>query len=222
MQPIARRSTIKNPSIILDLDGTLVDSALDIVVSVNHTLAALGLSKLPHDTIVGFVGHGIRDLITKCLGVGELYNLENAVEIFSMHYQSHITDHTLPYPGVRETLEILSGIGPLFVVSNKKESFSRMILDNLSLSRYFKDVIGGDTLPQKKPDPACVNYISSRHNIELENLVMVGDNHTDLETARRAGIPSIFCSFGYGTQKDNVPDAVANSFSELPELIASI
>lgn len=148
--------------------------------------------------------------------------MNEAFEIFSAYYELHLTDLTRPYPGAVETLDILSNMGPMYVVSNKSEGFTRKILENLDLSDYFREVVGGDTLAKKKPDPGCVDFILQRQNVKRENLIIVGDNYTDLETARRAEIRSIYCTFGYGVIRDNTPDAVANLFSEIPGLIESL
>ena len=143
--------------LLFDLDGTLVDSRADLINSVNLMLAELGREPLPDTRVLKFVGEGARLLVERALRAGQNgappdYDVDHALEIFRRHYREHLLDQTRVYPEVIETLARL-GHTPKAVVTNKPYEFTISLLEGIGLSQYFKVVIGGDCLPERKPSP---------------------------------------------------------------------
>ncbi|MBF0165304.1 MAG: phosphoglycolate phosphatase [Magnetococcales bacterium] len=217
-------------ALLFDLDGTLVDSAPDLWRAMNHVLRLEGREPLPLEKVRHLVGHGARALLARGLLDDETAEpptndpaFEGAVRAFLDHYAEHLTDHSRPYPEVPEVLAELAGRGfALAVVTNKPERFSRKMLDQLDLARFFTVVIGGDTLPTRKPDPTPLLHALERLNVSLEQGIMIGDSETDLEAARRAGMPVILCAHGYNRGEDVrtlLPDRVMDRFGQLPEFL---
>jgi len=136
--------------LIFDLDGTLLDSKLDLALSVNAAMAEMVRSKLPHETLYGLVGDGAPMLIQRSLGNGASEEeCKRALGFFVRYYREHALDNTVPYPGVREGLELL-GEMPMAVLTNKPERVSRFILERLGLASYFRRIYGGNTFERKK------------------------------------------------------------------------
>ena len=190
---------------IFDLDGTLIDSRLDLVTAVNATLAWLGRDALEEERVVGFVGDGADDLIRKSLRAAGLAATEvdataaKALAWFLDYYGDHCLDRTVPYPGARELLEELRARGlPLAMLTNKPEKPTRTILAHLGWDRLFDVVIGGDGPLGKKPDPRGMGYILESMNTAPNDAVLVGDSLQDLRTARAAGVPFIAYLEGLG------------------------
>ncbi len=195
--------------LIFDLDGTLVDSRLDLVVCVNATLHHCGLRTLDENTIAGYVGDGAATLVQRSLqqAVGqEDYTNAAALPFFLQHYNQHLLDHTHLYPGV---LDALTGLhreesGALMaVLTNKPVRPSRRICDALGLSDFFFAVYGGNSFVTKKPDAYGLKHLwreaEARFGSELtaEEVVMVGDSHVDVLTARNAGVRVWGCTWGF-------------------------
>jgi len=213
--------TIK--AIIFDLDGTLIDSVTDLANSVNYTLEKLGLPPHTHDEIRSFVGDGVQKLITRSLGETHQDNFDKAFGIFMTHYGEHCTDNTALYPGVATTLPGLAESHTLAVLTNKSIKFTEKILAALQVRKYFKEVLGGDSLPTKKPDPAGIFMMAEKWGIDAaREMVMVGDHATDIEVGLRAGCRTVFITGGIGITRDLVPDFVIDSILELPDLLNRI
>src|SRR5208282_270086 len=144
-------------ALIFDLDGTLIDSKLDLAHSVSATLAHMGRSSLPHETIYSYVGNGASVLVQKALGEGVTdAEVEEGLRFFLSYYRAHMLDNTVMYPGVREGLELIAGhpmAVAMAVLTNKPVRFSKSILAGLGIARYFKYVYGGNSFATKKPDP---------------------------------------------------------------------
>ncbi len=142
----------------------------------------------------------------------------SAFEIFMAHYGSHCTNNTVLYPEVAETISFLAEKYSLAVLTNKSATFSHKILTALKIDSYFKEVLGGDSLPTKKPDPAGILYLADKWGLAPDQLVMVGDHATDIEVGQRAGCKTVFIEGGIGETRGLKPDFVIKSMDELPDL----
>ncbi len=205
-------------AIIFDLDGTLIDSVDDLANSVNYTLGKLDLPLHTTEEIKSFVGDGIQKLIKRSLGQTHMEKFDDAFAIFMKHYGAHCTDNTVLYPKVAETISFLAEKYSLAVLTNKSATFSHKILKALKIDSYFKEVLGGDSLPTKKPDPAGILYLADKWGLAPDQLVMVGDHATDIEVGQRAGCKTVFIEGGIGETRGLKPDFVINSMDELPDL----
>ena len=212
----------KIKAIIFDLDGTLIDSVTDLANSVNYTLAEIGLPGHTRDEIKDFVGDGVQKLIKRSLGQTHLGRFDQAFEIFMQHYDLHCTDNTVLYPGVAEILPQLADEYKLAVLTNKSHKFSVKILVDLDIYQYFKEALGGDSLPTKKPDPAGLFYLAEKWHMTPDQIVMVGDHATDIEVGSKAGCKTVFIEGGIGETRGLTPDMIINSIDELPNSLNSL
>jgi len=190
------------PTILFDLDGTLADTALDLTHTMNVLLERHGRQPVPHARVRGMVGGGARKIMQRGFeATGAPASealLDQLFDEFLAYYGAHLADHTRVFDGVVPVLEALTRRGAkLGVVTNKVEHLSREVLALLGLARFFPVVIGGDTLPVKKPDPAPVLEAIRQLGGDRAHAVMVGDSPFDIDAARNAAIPSIAVSFGY-------------------------
>ncbi len=204
--------------LIFDLDGTLIDSKLDLALAVNATLEHMGRAPLPHETIYSYVGRGAEALVRSALGAGATD--DEACEghsYFLTHYRRHMLDNTVTYPGVREALAEFAG-HDMAVLTNKPVRFSQAILDGLGIAKYFKFVYGGNSFEKKKPDPMGVSTLLRDLRAALNESMMVGDSEVDVLTARNAGIFSCGVTYGLGLagMQLHPPDIMVNSLTELP------
>ncbi len=187
-------------AIIFDLDGTLVDSADDLRASLNVMLDDLGLRAIAADEIKGMIGDGVPKLVERALVAagGDLTQTSALVARFLKIYEANAAVLTRSYPGVVETLQTLRQRRfRLAVVTNKPVIATEKILRALSLTDFFTVVIGGDSLPQRKPDPAPLLEAGRQLSVDVDRLLMVGDNSHDIEAARAAGIRCVAVSYGY-------------------------
>lgn len=207
----------KIKAIIFDLDGTLIDSVTDLANSVNYTLAGIGLPLHTREEIRSYVGDGVQKLIKRSLGQNHLEKFDQAFAIFMDHYDLHCTDNTVVYPGVKETLPLLAENYSLGVLTNKSLKFSVKILRSLGIDSYFKEVLGGDSLPTKKPDPAGIFCLAEKWRLAPEQIAMVGDHATDIEVGKRAGCKTVFINGGIGETRELTPDVTIDFFAELPD-----
>ena len=213
--------------LIFDLDGTLIDSKLDLALSVNATLRHLGREPLDDETIFSYVGQGAPTLIRRVAGEqASESEIARGLEFFLGYYWEHKLDHTELYPGVRNTLEILAdGAGPvsciLAVLTNKPERVSREILKGLDVIHLFRFVYGGNTFETKKPDPLGICRLLEQTGASPRAAMIVGDSDVDILTGVSAGVWSCGVTYGFGTlQLDaNPPDLLINS---LPELVTAL
>jgi phosphoglycolate phosphatase len=207
-------------AILFDLDGTLIDSVTDLAHSVNYTLAKLSLPLHSREEIRTFVGDGVQKLIKRSLGQAHMDKFEDAFAIFMDYYGSHLTDNTVLYPGVAETLPQLADKYSLAVVTNKSLNFSAKIMQTLGIASYFKETLGGDSLPTKKPDPAAIFFLAEKWNLEpSREMLMVGDHATDIEVGQRAGCKTVFVEGTIGDKRDLRPDFLIRSMPELLHLL---
>lgn len=208
--------------LLFDLDGTLADTSRDVAGAMNYVLRGEGLPELPVETIVRFVGHGVRRLIERSLGAlgSSVDGAEDRMyERFLGWYRQHMLDQTRLYPGVADTLERLHG-RRMAVVTNKPEEPSRLILEGLGVASRFSAVVGGDSLDRKKPDPLPVTYLLERFGLDASRTLLVGDTAVDIATAQAAGIRSCVVTYGYAYQEDlSGADASIDAFPELVALL---
>jgi phosphoglycolate phosphatase len=184
--------------IIFDLDGTLIDSLADITCAVNHAFAPYDIEPVSEKEAAGMVGEGTLRLIEKVLVARNLdLDTDALMRRFVEHYSSHPTDHTKEYAQTTETLLRL-GRYRKAVVSNKLSALSVKILDDLGLSAFFDLVVGGDTLPERKPSSAPLLHVLSALNITPEEAIMVGDSSIDMEAGRAASVRIVAATYGYG------------------------
>ena len=185
-------------ALVFDLDGTLIDSRRDITTAINHMRDELGLPPLALEQVVAMVGEGARLLVERALGPEcPPDRVDHALARYLDHYWDVCLDTTRPYPGIEEMLASLAGRYPLALLSNKGEALSRRILDGLDLSHRFREILGGDSLPTRKPDPAGLHLLAERLGVSIERLMLVGDTWIDAETARAAGCPFALVEWGF-------------------------
>jgi len=200
--------------IIFDLDGTLVDSSVDITNALNYALEPYSFEPLTVNDTIKMLGEGISRLIEKIVDSRGNGVLRRAVAEFTQNpqrlqdirtdvknrflecYSEHILDYTREYPGVRETLEAL-GMYRKAVISNKMESLSRKVLDGLGLSRYFVVVVGSDTTSEKKPSPIPILKVLSDLQVQPDKAMIVGDSNFDVDAGKAAGITTVAVTYGY-------------------------
>lgn len=185
-------------ALVFDLDGTLIDSRRDITSAVNRMRADLGLPPLTLEHVVTLVGEGARRLVERALGPGyPPEEVDRSLARYLGYYWDVCLDETRLYPGVEAMLEELSRLYPLALLSNKGEKLSRKILEGLGLTRHFREILGGDSLPSRKPDPAGLLLLAQRLEVPPQRLLLVGDTWVDAETARNAGCPFAFVEWGF-------------------------
>lgn len=205
--------------LIFDLDGTLIDSGVDLALSVNATLKQLGRQPLPHDRIFSYVGQGAARLIEQALGSGSTSEeCQEGLAFFLSYYRQHMLDNTVTYPGVREGLAALNGM-PMAVLTNKPVRFSRQILEGLGLASYFRYIYGGNSFETKKPNPAGMGVLIRDFGAAPGQVMVVGDSEIDVQTARNAGTWCCCVSYGLGAARlaDFPPDLMVDSLTELAD-----
>jgi phosphoglycolate phosphatase len=209
-------------ALIFDLDGTLIDSKLDLALSINAMLKRMGRAELVHEDIFGMVGNGAPVLVRRALGAENLKTAsdeeaDTGLAYFLSYYRNHMLDNTVTYPGVREGLGLLEN-HPMAVLTNKPVNFSRAILDGLGLSRYFRFVYGGNSFEKKKPHPMGVETLLRELNAKPQEAMIVGDSEVDIQTARNSGIWSCGVTYGLGAEglRAFPPDLMLDSLAELP------
>jgi phosphoglycolate phosphatase len=185
--------------VVFDLDGTLVDSSVDLANAVNALRLELGARPLAEPAIVGMVGEGASVLVRRALIAASLDpETPDALERFLAHYDPHLLDHTVPYPRMVETLDWIGARLPMAVLTNKPARATESMLGGLGLSRHFRDIIGGDTAFGRKPDPAGLRHLAGAAAIAPARVLMVGDSPVDLATARNAGTQICLARYGFG------------------------
>lgn len=210
-------------ALIFDLDGTLIDSKLDLALSINGMLDYMRRAPLPHEAIFGMVGNGAPVLVRKALAAdsanGEITDNEadRGLAYFLSYYRAHMLDNTVTYPGVREVLAALKD-RPMAVLTNKPVNFSRAILEGLGLAAYFEYVYGGNSFERKKPDPTGVHILLRDLNAAASEAMLVGDSEVDVRTARNAGIWACGVTYGLGVDglRANPPDLLLDTLTDLP------
>jgi phosphoglycolate phosphatase len=216
-------------TIVFDLDGTLVDTAPDLINALNHVLDREGLPPLPLHSARNMIGAGARKLIERGLeGEGRSVGVEDINRLtadFIAYYADHIADESRPFEGLEAALDHLAARGHrLAVCTNKLEWLSKRLLDALGLSRRFAAICGADTFGVQKPDPTILRETVARAGGQLSTSIMVGDAGTDVGVARRAGVPVIGVSFGYTDIPiaDLKPDRVIHHMKDLPDAVTGL
>jgi phosphoglycolate phosphatase len=219
------RLPLRVGAVTIDLDGTLADTIPDLAAGANAMLAELGRPGLPVDRIRAFVGKGIPKLVERTLNeaFGDASLMERALPLFERHYAVANGRHSTVYPGVIEGLRALREMKvPLACVTNKSGRFTAPLLEQLGLARYFEQVIAGDALPRKKPDPAQLLHASRGFGVEPGRMLMIGDSVNDAQAARAAGCPVFCVPYGYNEGRDVREldvDAIVASLFEATRLI---
>ena len=211
--------------LIFDLDGTLIDSKEDLCCAVNATRAHSGLPPLANETVYSYVGEGAPVLIRRTLGPGATdEQAQDALAFFLAYYNDHMIDHTVLYPGVRETLDRLLEAGvKMAVLTNKPVRMSRAIVEALGMGAHFRRVYGGNSFDQKKPHPVGIETLLAECASTRERTMMVGDSSVDIRTARNAQVKA--CGVTYGFQPETLaadpPDLLVDRLEELGDWIVS-
>ena len=216
-------------TIVFDLDGTLVDTAPDLISTLNLVLAGEGLPPVAYDDARRMIGGGVRRMIERAL-VAESRNvpraeLDRMFAKFIDHYRSHIADRSRAFPHVDSILQRLAGEGfRLAVCTNKLEWLSLRLLDALDLRRHFAAICGQDTFGVQKPDPQMLRLTIHRAGGEVERAIMIGDSLTDVRTARAANVPVIAVDFGYSEVAPAAlnADRLISAFTELPAAVVAL
>jgi phosphoglycolate phosphatase len=217
------------PTIVFDLDGTLVDTAPDLVATLNVVFAREGWPAVPYATARNQIGGGARAMIARGIAAEGLTvppaKIERLFADFIAHYSEHIADRSLPFPGLTDALDQLAAGGSRFAVcTNKLERLSVLLLKQLNLADRFAAICGQDTFGMQKPDPEVLRRTVAAAGGNLATAIMIGDSLTDIRTARAAGIPVIAVDFGYSERPvaELGPDRVISHFAQLPAAIAAI
>jgi len=213
--------------IVFDLDGTLVDSRLDLAESTNEMLGTFGAPALPVDRVAMMVGEGARKLVEQALAAAELdASVEDALARFRGIYDRRLLIHTRPYDGIADTVDRLSELATLAVLTNKPEAPSRRLLDAFELSGYFRQVIGGDSEFARKPDPEGLRALMSECGATPADTWLVGDSMIDVQTARNAGTRMCAVLYGFGHLRGelvlNGSEKTARTPSEIPAVVTTL
>ncbi|WP_250064251.1 phosphoglycolate phosphatase [Stenotrophomonas mori] len=191
-------------AVIFDLDGTLVDSAEDIAEAVNRTLDALSLPRVSDTTVRGWIGEGVRRLVATALAhAGSERGLDATMPLFMRHYHDCLLRSPRLYDGVADALQRLQRRGvPMAICTNKPSALVPPLLDHLGIAAGFTHIVGGDTLPQRKPAPEPLLHAAHLLNQAPADCLMVGDSATDLGAANAAGMPIVLVGYGYPRDLD--------------------
>jgi phosphoglycolate phosphatase len=216
-------------TVVFDLDGTLVDTAPDLINALNYILVREGMPPVPLHSARTMIGAGVRRLIERGLELdGRTVELEDITRLtadFIDYYAAHIADASRPFEGLEGALDDLAARGYRFAVcTNKLEWLSKLLLDRLGLSARFSAICGADTFGVSKPDPAILRQTVARAGGEMSSAVMVGDAGPDIGVARRAGVPVIGVGFGYTEVPiaELKPDLVIHHMKELSAAVESL
>jgi len=196
---------------IFDLDGTLIDSGLDIALSANHARSALGMAELPIDTVKSYIGDGVVVLMERVLGhdpesgtpglpvPAELH--DEGLHAFRGHYGRHLLDHTELFPSALTVLNSIRDV-PLYLATNKPRKFTDQLMVGLGLAGMFQREVCGDEAPARKPDPSHLRACLEGSDVLAEKVVVVGDSPNDVMAARAMGAVSVGCTFGLVDEAD--------------------
>lgn len=222
--------SIRPPIIVFDLDGTLIDTASDLIDSINHALAAEGFAAFDRLAMGSLVGMGGRAMIRHAYMLADRRVDADIVErynqVFLDHYAAGIPGISRPYPGVLEAIGRARAAGYIVAIcTNKPEAMARSLVERLELSKLFDAITGGDTFAFRKPDPRHLMETITQAGGDAERALMIGDSRTDIDTAKAAGIPVVAVNFGYSDRhvREFEPSAVISHYDELTmELIEKL
>ena len=213
--------------VMFDLDGTLVDSVPDLTAAVDSMLASLGRPPAGIEKVRQWIGNGARVLVRRALAGGlqhehiDAADAEQALELFM---QAYAEDHSLTrvYPGVLATLDWLRAQQvEMAIITNKPERFVAPPLDAKGLGSYFRWIIGGDTLPQQKPDPAALLHVLQLARVEAQQALFVGDSRSDVLAAKAAGVPCVALSYGYNHGRPIAEEGPLRVLDDLRQLLVA-
>ncbi len=216
--------------VIFDLDGTLIDSRLDLVHSVNAALRHIERPELPDDVIASYVGDGAPILIQRALGAeaADEALVRRGLEFFLSYYREHKLDHTTVYPGIPQALAAIrssaNGVPrKLAVLTNKPVNPSRAIVEALGLGQFFSQIYGGNSFATKKPDPEGARKLLEESGVMPEQTAIVGDSHVDVRTGRNAGLWTVGVTYGFATQtlEHELPDVLVDSAQEVGAVLSA-
>ncbi|MBI3786514.1 MAG: HAD hydrolase-like protein [Deltaproteobacteria bacterium] len=207
--------------VIFDLDGTLVDSLLDLAASTNYVLQRLHLPELPATTVRDYVGEGARQLVRRSIGAAGAMCFDEALALFLDYYGRHLLDHTRPYAGIVELLDRLRRRGTTqTVLTNKPAAMTTQLLDGLHLADDFAYVLGGDSLATRKPDPAGVERLLQLSGKDRRQALLVGDSLVDRDTAAAARVA--FCGVTWGFGSAGLRSAGVAPLVDTPEQVLQV
>ena len=217
---------LKNKKLLIfDLDGTLINSALDLALAVNYTLERLEQETFSEEIIHGWVGNGALTLVKRALSGSRTVDenlddtyVEKALKIFLDYYEKNLCNATVPYPSVISTLHSLKEKYTLAIVTNKPFAFVSPILKGLEMDNLFALILGGDSLEKKKPDPLPLQHVCKILNIDIEHSVMIGDSKNDILAANACTMDSVGVTYGYNYGEDiavHKPSVIIDDFSKL-------
>jgi phosphoglycolate phosphatase len=209
--------------LIFDLDGTLVDSKLDLVHSVNAARGLMNLPPISEQIVASYVGNGAPVLMRRALGPeASEEEVRRALEFFLAYYRDHMLDNTRLYPGVKPALDRLLESGArMAVLTNKPVRFSQAIVHGLGLGGHFFRVYGGNSFEQKKPDPIGVETLLQESGAPREDTIMVGDSAVDVRTARNANVKACGVSYGFQPEgfEQDPPDLLVDDMNQLADYV---
>jgi phosphoglycolate phosphatase len=212
-------------ALIFDLDGTLIDSKLDLIHAVNATLTEMGRATLSDEVISSYIGHGAPMLMSRALGgMAKEDELARGLGYFLEYYEAHKLDNTRLYPGVAETLGKLSEQKiAMAVLTNKPVKISLRILEELGVAKYFQATYGGNSFETKKPDPLGAKTILGEFRVNAGDSIMVGDSEVDIQTARNANMIAAAVNYGFGIhdRAQHPADIYLDRMSDLLEVVDS-
>jgi len=209
--------------LIFDLDGTLIDSRLDLANAVNAARHHMGMEPLSNERVYSYVGNGAPVLIRRALGEQATEaEVQEGLEFFLEYYREHDLDYTTLYPGVKESLDRLRAAGKqMAVLTNKPLRMSQHIVEGLGVAAHFLKVYGGNSFEFKKPNPIGIRTLMDITSVGPDRTMMVGDSSVDVETARNAGVRCCGVTYGFQpeTLADPAPDLMVDRMEELAEWV---
>jgi phosphoglycolate phosphatase len=218
-----------SPALVFDLDGTLVDTAPDLIGALNAVLLAQGRSTVKIGDVRHLVGHGAYAMLDRAMQMtGEAVapgRVPGLVDAFVAHYRTHIAAESQPFPGVEATLEALQASGArMGVLSNKPQELTDLLIRALGFTRFFSAIHGAGRLEVVKPDARVFHHVIEEMGGEGSGAVMIGDSGTDVATARAANVPSIVLTYGYSPEPVETlgADRVTGDFREIPRLVKEL
>ncbi|MEA2658300.1 MAG: phosphoglycolate phosphatase [Candidatus Binatota bacterium] len=203
--------------VMFDLDGTLADTGHDLADAVNFTRVYFDRGALPDQAIYAHVGRGVEHLLKHALPEESPYHFDDVMRVFIDHYEHHLLDRTVLYPGAREILEYFRDKRRV-LISNKIERLAVAVARGLGVDNQFDTILGGDSAAEKKPHPALLNLVLRRFQIPPGRALMVGDGDTDIDAGKGAGVITCGVTYGLGNKDDLIatkPDFLIENLSQL-------
>jgi phosphoglycolate phosphatase len=215
------RRALRYEHVAFDLDGTLADTRADLAAATNHVRRSFGLAEIPPRSVYRLVGEGARRLVERALGPEHAARVDEGVKRFLDYYAAHLLDSTTLYPGVAAALDALAAHGAtLSVLSNKPEGMSRTVLDGLGVLGRFQALVGGDSLPTRKPHPAGLESLRRLTATAPDAMLLVGDSPIDVATAANAGTD--FCGVAWGLDPDALRATHPSCVIESPDALVAL